>query len=252
MSGTYQYAERVGPARRAAPDYASSKGIAYPAVPALQKKDPEELKTHVTTPLIGISENNVSQTAVSQLKKTVQFVRKKRKKSDDDDDGWLPPGERRKHRQTFSKKIRKKVIKKHALRNKRGLFVCPGCGMPLADKKLREIKTYYISKSGKRHNIVSAQLDHYPRWAGRLEALKRRKSTDAQIREDPDDVNRLRVLCLRCNASHKFEKQKTLPDEGYSDSEYFSDDDERDKEIWKSYRKDDDDGGGGNGTSLVS
>lgn len=172
----------------------------------------------------------------------IQFNDKKRKRTDDDsDDEYLPPSKKRKHRQTFNDKLRMEVIRRTALRNKNRHYVCPGCGMPLATKNGKEIKTYYISKSNKRHNIKSAQMDHYPPWRKRLEKHRKKKSSDEEIRKDHDDPKGLRALCLRCNGSHKFENTKNLPEDGYSDDEYYSDDDSRDDEIWKNYRDDDDD-----------
>lgn len=171
----------------------------------------------------------------------IQLNDKKRKRnSDDDDDEYQPPNKRRKHRQTFNNKLRMEVIRRTALRNKNGHYVCPGCGMPLATKKGKEIKTYYISKSNKRHNIKSAQMDHYPPWSKRLERHRKKKSSDEEIRKDHDDPKKLRALCLRCNGSHKFENKENLPEDGYSDDEYYSDDDSRDDEIWKNYRDNDD------------
>ncbi|WP_298418590.1 hypothetical protein [uncultured Kordia sp.] len=187
-----------------------------------------------------------------QVNKTVQLGKKRKKKdSDDDSDGgeWKPPAERRKHRHTFSKALRRRVITK-APRNKSGNYVCPGCGRPLADRKGREIKTYYTSKSGKRHKIVSGQLDHFPKWSTRLARLKRLKKSASAIRADHDDPTRLRPLCRRCNQSHKFEKTKKLPDSGFSDDEYFSDDEARDDEIWKKHRKHDDDDNSGAGAGA--
>ena len=187
---------------------------------------------------------------IAQLKlNSVVQLGKYKKSSDDSGDEWKPPSERRKHRHTFSKKTRRKVISKSP-RNKSGLRVCPGCGMPLADRKGREIKTYYISKSKKRHNIVSGQLDHYPPWAGRLKKLKAKRKSAAAIRADHDDPTRLRPLCRRCNQSHKFEKTKKLPDSGFSDEEYYSDDEARDKEIWSKFRKHDDDSDAGAGAGA--
>jgi hypothetical protein len=196
--------------------------------------------------------SNSIQLAKKRKKKTiVKSKTKKKKKYDDDSDDegepYLPPNEQNKHRQTFGQGLRKTIIKNSSLKNKSGLHVCPGCGMPLADKKGKEIKTYYTSKKGNRHNIVSGQMDHFPPWAGRLKKLKSQKKSDEQIREDHDDPTRLRALCLRCNGSHKYEKTKDLPEDGYSDQEYYSDDEERDKEIWKKFRKDDDDKSGGSG-----
>jgi hypothetical protein len=171
----------------------------------------------------------------------IQLNDKKRKRnSDDDDDEYQPPNKRRKHRQTFNSRLRMEVIRRTALRNKNGHYVCPGCGMPLATKKGKEIKTYYISKSNKRHNIKSAQMDHYPPWSKRLERHRKKKSSDEEIRKDHDDPKKLRALCLRCNGSHKFENTEDLPEHGYSDDEYYSDDDSRDDEIWKNYRDNDD------------
>ncbi|QHI38334.1 hypothetical protein IMCC3317_37250 [Kordia antarctica] len=180
--------------------------------------------------------------------------RKRAKKpGDESDEAWLPSSQQQKHRSTFSKALRRRVITSGALRNKNRMYVCPGCGMPLADRKGREIRTYFISKKKKkRHNIVSGQLDHYPKWSGRLKKLKKKRKNDAQIRTDHDDPSRLRPLCLRCNASHKFEKTKDLPEDGYSDQEYHSDDNERDKEIWKKFRKDDDDNSGSGAGSLMT
>ncbi len=176
----------------------------------------------------------------------IQLNDKKRKRNDDDsdddsDDDYKPPNEQRKYRRTFNGKVRMQVIKRTALRNKNGHYVCPGCGMPLATKKGKEIKTYYISKSKKRHNIKSAQMDHYPPWSKRLEKHRKKKSSDEEIRKDHDDPKKLRALCLRCNGSHKFENTEDLPEDGYSDDEYYSDDDSRDDEIWKNYRDNDDD-----------
>jgi hypothetical protein len=173
----------------------------------------------------------------SSISNVVQLGRK-RKKPDDSDDEYVPPSKRRKHRHTFSKKLRRTVIRK-APKNKSGLHVCPGCGMPLADRKGREIKTYYTSKSKKRHNIVSGQLDHYPPWNKRLKKLERQKKSEEAIKKEHNDPTKLRPLCLRCNASHKFENTKDLPESGFSDEEYYSDDEARDKEIWKPFRKDD-------------
>lgn len=175
-------------------------------------------------------------------KAIIQFGNKKRKRNDDDsDDDYKPPNEQRKYRRTFNGKVRMQVIKRTALRNKNGHYVCPGCGMPLATKKGKEIKTYYISKSNKRHNIKSAQMDHYPPWSKRLEKHRKKKSSEAEINRDHDDPTKLRALCLRCNGSHKFENTEDLPEDGYSDDEYYSDDDSRDDEIWKNYRDNDDD-----------
>lgn len=169
---------------------------------------------------------------------------KKRKRNDDDDDSdseYQPPSKRRKHRQTFSNKLRMEVIRRTALRNKNRHYVCPGCGMPLATKDGKEIKTYYISKSNKKHSIKSAQMDHYPPWRKRLEKHRKKKSSEEEIRKDHDDPKKLRALCLRCNGSHKFEDTEDLPEEGYSDDEYYSDDDTRDDAIWKNYRDNDND-----------
>jgi hypothetical protein len=172
----------------------------------------------------------------------IQFGKRKRSEmSGDDNDEYLPPNKRRKHRQTFSNKLRMQVIKKTALRNKNRHYVCPGCGMPLATKGGREIKTYYISKSNKKHNIKSAQMDHFPPWHKRLEKHIKKKSSDEEIRKDHDDPNKLRALCLRCNGNHKFEDTEDLPEDGYSDDEYYSDDESRDDSIWKGYRDNDDD-----------
>lgn len=186
-------------------------------------------------------------------KKPIQLGKRRKESSDDSGDEWKPPEERRKHRYTFSQDTRRSVIGK-APKNKSGLRVCPGCGMPLADRKGREIKTYYISKSKKRHNIVSGQLDHYPPWAGRLKKLKAKRKSTAAIRADHDDPTRLRALCRRCNQSHKFEKTKKLPDSGFSDEEYYSEDEARDKEIWKKFRRhdDDDNSGAGGGTGITA
>ena len=52
-----------------------------------------------------------------------------KKPGSDSEEEYLPPNRRRKHRQTFSKRLRKQVITR-APRNKSGLYVCPGCGMP--------------------------------------------------------------------------------------------------------------------------
>lgn len=268
MTETYQHGEKTKPLHRSIAHQAASNTMSFPAVPVLQKKNPEEdglqiksesqHKSSVKKPVIqkkgpiSLSGNITCSGLVYQLKEIFQLAKRNKKKNNDDsDDEWVPPAKRRKHRQTFSKKIRKKVIRRGALRNKNRLYVCPGCGMPLADRKGNEIKTFYISKSRKRHNIVSGQLDHYPPWRGRLEKLKKQKKSDEEIRRDHDDVTRLRPLCLRCNASHKYENVKNLPDEGYSDEEYFSDDEERDKEIWKKYRKDDNNGSGGSGSLAV-
>ncbi|WP_294670068.1 GH-E family nuclease [uncultured Fluviicola sp.] len=173
----------------------------------------------------------------------IQLNDKKRKRdeSDDDDDEYKPPNELRKYRRTFNSRLRIDVIKRTALRNKNGHYVCPGCGMPLATNKGKEIETYYISKSNKRHDIKSAQMDHYPPWSKRLEKHRKKKSSEAEINRDHDDPTKLRALCLRCNGSHKFEKTEDLPEDGYSDDEYYSDDDSRDDEIWKNYRDNDDD-----------
>lgn len=172
----------------------------------------------------------------------IQFGDKKRKRSDDDsDDDYIPSNERRKYRRTFNGRVRMQVIKRTALRNKNHHYVCPGCGRPLATKDGKEIKTYYISKSNKRHDIKSAQMDHYPPWHKRLEKHTKKKSSEEEIRRDHDDPNGLRALCLRCNGSHKFENKENLPEDGYSDDEYYSDDDTRDDSIWKNYRDNDDD-----------
>ena len=185
-----------------------------------------------------------------KVARKIKKVRKSGYESDSED--WVPPSARRKHRQTFSKKLRREVIMRGALRNKNRMYVCPGCGKPLADRKGQEIKTFYISKSKKRHNIVSAQLDHYPPWAGRLKKLKAKKKSDEEIRKDHDDPTRLRPLCRECNQSHQFEKVKELPDSGYTDDEYESENEARDKEIWKKYRKDDDDNAGAGGTGVTA
>lgn len=236
------------------------------SAPAFQFEDnrPEAVAQRKLNELIHNSDKkNKIQPAAKTAKDVAQFktieksvttkviqLGKRKKKKDDDEDDWVPPSARRKHRQTFSKKLRRKIITK-APRNKSGLYVCPGCGMPLADRKGREIKTYYISKSNKRHDIVSGQLDHFPKWSGRLKALKRLRKSDSAIRKDHDDPSRLRPLCLRCNGSHKFEKTKKLPEDGFSDEEYYSEDEARDKEIWKKYRKEDKDPPPG-GSSLMT
>lgn len=189
----------------------------------------------------GVFQFKPTGNAIIQLGKRKYNEISKNDDSDDSDDEYLPPNKRRKHRQTFSDQFRMKIIRKTALRNKNGHYVCPGCGMPLATKKGKEIKTYYISESNKRHDIKSAQMDHYPPWSKRLEKHRKKKSSDEEIRKDHDDPNKLRALCLRCNRSHKFENTEDLPEDGYSDEEYYSDDDSRDDEIWKQFRNNDDD-----------
>ncbi len=211
-------------------------------------KDTTQLKTNGGTFSDGVVQLGIDRDKRNKRKKALAKRHKKkkvRKSGYESDDEYIPPSQRRKHRQTFSKSLRRQVIMGGALRNKNRMYVCPGCGMPLADRKGREIKTYYISKSKKRHNIVSGQLDHFPKWSTRLARLKRLKKSDSVIRADHDDPTRLRPLCRRCNQSHKFEKTKKLPDSGYSDEEYHSENEERDKEIWKKYRKDDHDKSGG-------
>lgn len=184
--------------------------------------------------------------AIIQLgKRKLSEISKNDDSDDDSDDEYQPPSKRRKHRQTFNNKLRMEVIRRTALRNKNRHYVCPGCGMPLATKNGKEIKTYYISRSNKRHNIKSAQMDHYPPWSKRLEKHRKKKSSDEEIRRDHDDPKGLRALCLRCNGSHKFENTEDLPEDGYSDEEYYSDDDSRDDEIWKNHRDNDDDGPSG-------
>lgn len=179
----------------------------------------------------------------AQMKAVVQLGKKK-----EDDEDWKPPSERRKHRSTFGKALRRRVIMSSAKRNRRRLYVCPGCGMPLADRNGREIRTYYISKSGKRHNRVSADIDHYPPWAPRLARLKKKRASTAAIRKDHDDETRLRAFCHRCNQSHKYESSAT-PDNDFSDDDYQSDDDDRDKEIWKNFRGP---GGGAGGAGVAA
>lgn len=223
----------------------------------LQEIVNDNAKKKLSGSVIDTSKNTTQLQVIDKsITTNVVQLGKKRKKIDsssdeDSDDEYVPPSQVRKHRQTFSKDLRRKVITK-APRNKSGLYVCPGCGMPLADRKGREIKTYYTSKSGKRHNQVSGQLDHFPTWSTRLARLKKQKKSEKAIREDHDDPTRLRPLCLRCNQSHKFEKTKDLPEDGFSDEEYFSDDNERDKEIWKKFRKDDDDSSGAGAGSGIA
>jgi hypothetical protein len=223
-----------------------------------QKTTPIQLQSASSSSVIQLGKNkDKKDDDKKKFKKAVKISRKKRKvrKSgyESDSEDWVPPSHRRKHRQTFSKKLRRDVIMRGALRNKNRMYVCPGCGKPLADSKGREIKTFYISKSKKRHNIVSAQLDHYPPWAGRLKKLKAKRKSDQEIRKDHDDPTRLRPLCRDCNQSHKYENVKELPDSGYTDDEYQSDDEARDKEIWKKYRKDDDDNAGaGAGAGITA
>ncbi|KAB8156052.1 hypothetical protein EZY14_002215 [Kordia sp. TARA_039_SRF] len=218
----------------------------------------QKMQQQITEKTATTSSQNSKITASNAIQLVKRYEKKKKKKKakksgyESDSEDWVPPSARRKHRQTFSKALRRRVIMKGALRNKNRMYVCPGCGKPLADRKGREIKTFYISKSKKRHNIVSAQLDHYPPWAGRLKKLKAKKKSDEEIRKDHDDPTRLRPLCRECNQSHKFEKVKDLPDSGYTDDEYESDNEARDKEIWKKYRKDDDDNAGAGGTGVTA
>jgi len=186
--------------------------------------------------------------------KVIKTAKKKRKsrRALDDESKWIPPNEQRNHRQAFSKKLRRQVIMSGAPRNKNNLYVCPACGRPLADAKGNEIITYYISKAKKRHNIVSAQLDHYPPWKGRLKKLKAKRKSDEEIRKDHDDPSRLRPLCHKCNLSHKYENVKDIPKKDFSNDTYHSDDEERDKEIYKKLRKDDHDKDGpGSGTGIT-
>ena len=96
-------------------------------------------------------------------------------------------------------------------------------------------------------------MDHFPKWSTRLKKLKKQKKSDEEIRKDHDDPNRLRPLCRQCNMSHKYETVKDLPDGGYTDDEYASENEERDKEIWKKFRKDDDDNAGaGAGAGITA
>ncbi|PTX63689.1 hypothetical protein C8N46_101293 [Kordia periserrulae] len=233
---------------------------------AQQKSQKTTFQLLDNRPATVIQQKKWQQTTSSQNSKittsnAIQLVKKYEKKKkkkvtksgyESDSEDWVPSSARRKHRQTFSKKLRREVIMRGALRNKNRMYVCPGCGRPLADRKGREIKTFFISKSKKRHNIVSAQLDHYPPWAGRLKKLKAKKKSDEEIRKDHDDPTRLRPLCRECNQSHKFENVKELPDSGYTDDEYESDNEARDKEIWKKYRKDDDDNAGTGGSGITA
>jgi hypothetical protein len=139
-------------------------------------------------------------------------------------------------RWSFNAAARKRIIMDTAAVNQNGLYVCPvkTCNMPLATENGVEIKTYYISKkSGKRHNIVAAQMDHFPPWSARLKKHPKHL-TEAQIRKDHDDETKLRALCLRCNASHAFEKM-TVSNSDIRDG-YTSDDESRDEEIWKPLR----------------
>jgi hypothetical protein len=153
-----------------------------------------------------------------------------------DDPSFVLPSEKSKDRHTFSDKLRKQVIGDTAPRNKDGLYVCQGCGHPLAEGDLTEIKTWYDSKSDKRHDRKSADLDHVPPWSIRHDKLVAKGAKEEDIRKEHDDPKKLRALCYRCNQSHAFEG-RPLPSVDRSGEEYESSDEERDKKIWKRYRR---------------
>jgi rubrerythrin len=156
-------------------------------------------------------------------------------KEEKDDPSFVLPSEKSKDRHTFPDKLRKQVIKQTAPKNKDGLYVCQGCGHPLAEGDLTEIKTWYDSKSDKRHDRKSADLDHVPPWSIRHDKLVA-KGAKEDIRKEHDDPKKLRALCYRCNQKHAFEG-RPLPSVDRSGEEYESSDEERDKKIWKRYRR---------------
>jgi rubrerythrin len=206
-----------------------------------QKTTPVQLQSKTSSSVIQLGKKKDKKD--KKNKNPIRTARKKRKskKAIADEEEWVPKSQQKNHRYAFSKDLRRQVIMNGALRNKNRMYVCPTCGRPLADPKGNEIKTYYISKSNKRHNIVSAQLDHFPPWAGRRKKLLAQGKSDAEIRKDHDDPSRLRPLCRQCNLSHKYEKRKVLPKSGYSDDEFHSEDEDRDNEVYDKLRKHNDD-----------
>lgn len=151
---------------------------------------------------------------------------KRRKKKKDDDDDYLPPSEMNKHRATFSKAVRRRVLRKAPRHHERGYYACPACHRPVADSRGKEIRIRYRSKnSGRVKRMTSLAMDHFPAWAPRLATLQKRGATDEEIRDAHNDVNFLRPLCWTCNHSHRYEHSE-LDANGDDLEEYFTDDEE--------------------------
>lgn len=119
------------------------------------------------------------------------------------DPSFVSPSEKSKDRYTFPDKLRKQVIKDTVPKNKDGLYVCQGCGHPLAEGDLTEIKTWYDSKSDKRHDRKSADLDHVPPWSIRHDKLVAKGASKEEMRKDHDDpkkpkkrINKITALIL--------------------------------------------------------
>ncbi|WGH75714.1 GH-E family nuclease [Tenacibaculum tangerinum] len=186
--------------------------------------------------------------------------------SDDSDEEYKPPGHGKQKRFSFRTGLAEKVIKKTAHRRKhyhkkkyKSVYTCPACRRPLGFvkkgiSKLNLTKFSYTSKHGNLKSQRALTLDHYPPWAGRLRKLESRKATDEEMKDDYNDVNRLRALCKKCNESHQYESKKHIDYESDEDEEgYMTDSDESENKGEYSpfrYKKDDDDDMGGDGITA--
>ncbi|MGO4380602.1 GH-E family nuclease [Pseudoduganella sp. RAF53_2] len=192
-----------------------------------------------------------AQRPTAGLVQLLQMSRRGRQKKNDDDEDYEPPGARRQLRFTFPVSLRSRLIKRTAVLHVRGFYVCPRCGRPIARRDRSELPFYYRSKKKKRlHKTSSVHLDHYPSWAGRLAKLTARRATHAEIRAEYLRPDGLRVLCKRCNESHRYENRKINPVDDDDDDGYHTPDDEPEMSgKYQPFRKDD--GSSGGGGSMV-
>ncbi|MNK50312.1 hypothetical protein D3C87_691870 [compost metagenome] len=213
-----------------------------------------------------LQENTLPDNKVTQLNGKKNQKKRKRQDSESDDDGsgdYVPPQAKKQKRFHIPNDTRDHVIENTAHQranvnsNFDAIYTCPGCRRPLAftkkgSNKLELTKFAYTSKGGNKHEQRALTLDHYPTWAQRERDLKSKGASDAEIKEDHNDPDRLRAFCKVCNESHKYEKKKKVDYESEDDeSGYHTPDDEpENKGFYKDFRKDPDPGTGGSGITA--
>jgi hypothetical protein len=206
----------------------------------------------------NLHESKPSNKEVTQLK---GGKKRKRQDSESEDDGsgeYVPPQAKKQKRFHISNETTEHVIKHTAHKrtnvndNFDEIYTCPGCRRPLAftkkgSNKLELTRYAYTSKGGNKHEQRALTLDHYPTWAQRERDLKSKGATDAEIRDDHNDSNRLRAFCKVCNESHKYEKKKKVNYESEDEEAGYQtpDDEPENKGFYKNFRKDPDPDSGG-------
>lgn len=214
-----------------------------------------------------LSENKLPDTEVVQLKggkgKEKKNPKKRKRQDSESDDDYEPPQTKKQKRYHIPNDTRDHVIEHTAHQrtnvndNYDAIYTCPGCRRPLAykekgSKKLELTRFAYTSKGGNKHEQRALTLDHYPIWAQRERDLKSKGASDAEMKEDHNDPDRLRAFCKVCNESHKYEKKKKTDYESEDDeSGYHTPDDEpENKGFYKDFRKDPDPDSGGSGITV--